>query len=679
VFVFLSYAEEDREIAAEISAWLGEQGVERFDWLTSGSGRFLPLIEGAISRADAFLALMSPHFMASRWCSRERDLALLREQQLQEDDPGREFVHVLETGTIRPEAAGFLGSYNWLSFTSPSARDDAFDELARRLGLARRHATAGPSAPVAGAAAAAGRPRGASGSPPPGGPPRHGSPPGDGGLSPDGIFALPPFRNREREFDLVEAGLVSGEKPFWLVTAPPQLGKSWFLKRARTRLEGLSPAWTTSMVDVRNLPRPLREDPGALIAKFFGRPGPVAATGTELRAVAKDVLTGGRPWVCLLDHAELLDKGVAADLRTRLSQIYQEVQTGKRRNVRLGVIVASRRESEWLGVTPRPRVSGLPLSEFRPDVVQEALLELAEKIHRDYSESEARNDTELVYELTQGLPALLAVCLEWIQDDGWFDLEELRTPELFKRLAYPYIDSELLTRESLLPRTGGPQPAGYGSAEAITAVREAYRVLVPFRLFTRSHLHHYLGSDQEFRTAAAIPQWTDEDLWTAVSDTALTGRLRGLWKVVHPAVRRLLYRYYYPSDEACRSVHEQARQIVHTWATRQSGIEQATFLVECLWHEAMALRMVPPTDFEHRLITSAGTLSRHFRGSDSYADNDLREYAADQMGEDAELQQAVGRVPGLFDRLIEIVRNPPPEPSPPPGPNPRTIPPKEPA
>src|SRR5689334_600344 len=240
VFVFLSYAEEDREIAAEISAWLGEQGVERFNWLTSGSGRFLPLIEGAISRADAFLALMSPHFMASRWCSRERDLALLREQQLQEDDPGREFVHVLETGTIRPEAAGFLGSYNWLSFTSPSARDDAFDELARRLGLARRHATAGPSAPVAGAAAAAGRPRGASGSPPPGGPPRHGSPPGDGGLSPDGIFALPPFRNREREFDLVEAGLVSGEKPFWLVTAPPQLGKSWFLKRARTRLEGLS-------------------------------------------------------------------------------------------------------------------------------------------------------------------------------------------------------------------------------------------------------------------------------------------------------------------------------------------------------------------------------------------------------------------------------------------------------
>jgi len=131
--------------------------------------------------------------------------------------------------------------------------------------------------------------------------------------------------------------------------------------------------------------------------------------------------------------------------------------------------------------------------------------------------------------------SLLAVCLEWIQDDGWFDLEELRTPELFKRLAYPYIDSELLTRESLLPRTGGPQPAGYGSAEAITAVREAYRVLVPFRLFTRSHLHHYLGSDQEFRRLVhvsfgfwvhSIVYWQSGCLHTAGRDcTPLPGEV----------------------------------------------------------------------------------------------------------------------------------------------------------
>jgi hypothetical protein len=660
VFVFLSYAEEDREIAAEISAWLAEQGVDRFDWLTNGSGRFLPLIEGAISRADAFLALMSPHFLASKWCSRERDMALFREQELQEDEPDRAFVHVLEAGTVRPETAGFLGSYNWLSFTSPTARDAAFDELGRRLGLSRNQPSAGSSA-LAGA-----RPQGPSGGPP------------DHGQLMNGAFTLPPFRNRERELDLIEAGLVSGEKPFWLVTAPPQLGKSWFLKRARTRLEGLPTAWTTSTVDVRNLPRAMREDPGALIAKFFGRANPVSAAGPELRGVAKDILTGGRPWVCLLDHAELLDKAMVASVRAMLSQIYQEVQTGKRRSVRLGLIVASRRESEWLGVTPRPRVSGLPLSEFRPDVVQEALLELAEEIHRDHSESEARNDTALVYELTQGLPALLAACLEWIQDDGWFDLEELRTPELFKRLAYPYIDSELLTRESLQPRTGGPRPADYGSAEAISAVREAYRVLSPFRLFTRSHVHHYLGSDREFRAAVAAPHWTDEDLWAAVSDTALVGRLRGLWKVIHPAVRRLLYRYYYPSDDACRSAHEKAREIVHSWTVRQSGIEQATFLVECLWHEAMALRLAPDADLRYRLTTSAGALSRLFRGSDSHTDSDLREYAAEQMGDDAELQQTLSRAPGLFDRLIEIVRDPPPEQPPPPGPAPRT-PPKEPA
>jgi len=643
VFVFLSYAEEDREIAAEISAWLGEHGVERFDWLTSGSGRFLPLIEGAISRADAFLALMSPHFMASKWCSRERDMALLREQQLQEYDPDRVFVHVLEAGHIRPDAAGFLGSYNWVHFTSATSRDESFDELARRLGVGRSAEPAGPAWP--------------DGSPmlPPGAGPR-----------PDRKFGLPTFRNRDRELDMINAGLAAtGESPFWLVTAAPQLGKTWLLKQVRSRLAGPEHGWTVSMVDVRNLPGPLRQDPGALIAKFFGRHDPVTSSSMELRAVARDVVNSGRPWLCLLDHAELLDKTVAAEFRSRISQIYQEVQNGRRRNVRLGLIVASRRQSEWLGVTPRPRMRYLPLSEFQPDVVQDALVQLADEMDVDYSDADARRDTALAYELTQGLPALLAACLEWIQDDGMFDLEPLRSPEMFQRLATPYISGELLARESLLPGLGGNPAAADGSWAALDAVREAYRVLAPFRLFTRSHLHHYLELDPAFRAAVTEQEWSAEDLWVAISGTALLDRLRELWKVVQPAVRRLLYRYYYPSDEACATVHSEARKIVETWASQQTGKEQVAFLVECLWHEAMALCGGPATELEQRLLASAGTLSRHFRSSSAYAEDDLRSYAADQMVDDAELQNAVSLVPGLFDRLIEIVRNPPQAPLPP--------------
>lgn len=122
VFVFLSYAKEYRRSPQRSRPGSASRGVQRFDWLTNGSGRFLPLIESAISRADAFIALMSPHFMASKWCSRERDLALFREQQLQEDDQERAFVHVVEVGRIRPDTAGFLGAYNWVPFTGPACR-----------------------------------------------------------------------------------------------------------------------------------------------------------------------------------------------------------------------------------------------------------------------------------------------------------------------------------------------------------------------------------------------------------------------------------------------------------------------------------------------------------------------------------------------------------------------------
>ena len=82
----------------------------------------MPLIESAIGRADAFLAVMSPDFMRSKWCSRERDMALVREQLLQENDPDRVFVHVLNAGQIRPSDAGFLGPYNWVDFHDPAGR-----------------------------------------------------------------------------------------------------------------------------------------------------------------------------------------------------------------------------------------------------------------------------------------------------------------------------------------------------------------------------------------------------------------------------------------------------------------------------------------------------------------------------------------------------------------------------
>src|SRR5262249_15377124 len=108
------------------------------------------------------------------------------------------------------------------------------------------------------------------------------------------------------------------------------------------------------------------------------------------------------------------------------------------------------------------------------------------------------------------------------------------------------------------------------------------------------------------------------------------------------------------------TVHSEARKIVEVWASQQTGKEQVAFLIECLWHEAMALRRAPASELEQRLLASASTLARHFRGSLADAEGDRRSYAAEQGADDAELQHAVSLVPGLYDRLIEIVRNPSP-------------------
>ena len=79
--LFLSYARQDEEMGCEIAASLGQRGFDVYHWRDprQRGGRFLERIEQEIGRADAFLALVSPHFLASGWCRLESDLAMYRE------------------------------------------------------------------------------------------------------------------------------------------------------------------------------------------------------------------------------------------------------------------------------------------------------------------------------------------------------------------------------------------------------------------------------------------------------------------------------------------------------------------------------------------------------------------------------------------------------------------------
>jgi hypothetical protein len=94
-------------------------------------------------------------------------------------------------------------------------------------------------------------------------------------------------------------------------------------------------------------------------------------------AIAQAIARSGRPRLCMLDSAELLEPAAAARLRSELSKIYQTVQGAARKDVRLTLIVASRQTENWLGVVPEPRLATLQLTEFRVEVIDQVLRDLA--------------------------------------------------------------------------------------------------------------------------------------------------------------------------------------------------------------------------------------------------------------------------------------------------------------
>lgn len=458
------------------------------------------------------------------------------------------------------------------------------------------------------------------------------------------------FRNRDDELERVLRGLTNLAGPhFWLVIAPPQLGKTWFMGHLATKLLEEPVPWAVRRMDLRDHPAELRRDAGLLLGGLFGLDGPLDLRDSTFQRLARKVLQGNKPHLCLLDSAELLDEETAGQLRFGLAQVYHLVQRAGRNDVRLGCLVASRRDTEWRGVSPDPRLSPLPLTEFRIDVVRDALDSLAREMGRTFGFSELQQDAILVHDLSEGLPALLVRCLRVVQAYEWVGLERLETREQFEDVAYPYIRQDLLAAASLFPS------GRRDSAEQARALEQALRALAPYRLFTQSHLRHSLQADARLARAVQDAGWSFEDLWNAISGTALLSRpLDEPWQEMQPAIRRLLYRYFYESDELQAQTHWEARRFAEIWSDRQTGKEQVIGLVECLWHEAAALLLSQSADMQGTLCASASRLVRALRPSSLYTVHELRESAARRMRSDEELQHTVDAA-GLFTELVRIV------------------------
>ena len=614
--LFLSYAEEDGNTGLEVAEWLADRGFDVYYWQDPRrrGGRFIEQIEKAIGEADAFVALLSPSFLRSTWCRQERDMALRREHALRVGAPETIFVHVLKVGDMPPESAGLLGSYDWTDLTSPRHRDQALSDLAGRLGPTR-----GETGKASLAAPA-----------------------------PDRAAVKRESYGHRAELDHVVRGLTSASGPhFWLVTAPPGLGKSRFLRQLSTAMSGPgTTGWATHLVDVQEQPSDVRGDANALLARLLGLTVGAGADAEAWSDIATEIDASGKSFLCLLDGAELLDERTAADFRRGLGDIYRSLQASAPASARFALVVASHRDAPWRGIAPAPRLSLLRLREFRGDDVRRSLRDLASQTGAQVSNAVLREATDFVLRLTEGLPVLVVRCLEWIRREKWQRMERLESQAVFDELAEPYIQQRLLTPEGLGPGSRG------GAGQRRYALEQAFRVLAPYRLFTLSHLRHHIESDPVLRGSLENAAWSTEDLWGAISDSALLAPLDEPWLELQSAIRRLLFRFYYDSAERRARAHREARAFVEVWSGQQLGKEQVIGTVECLWHQAEALRLSGSASTAGELSASAERLFDALQPSATYSAAELRAYAAERMRGDAEFQQAVHDVTGLAGMVV---------------------------
>lgn len=629
--IVLSYAEQDRSTGLDVAAWLRDHGfrVATTDQPTTDGHEPGPGDRPRIASAQAFVVLLSSSFLASARCRDELALAIRHEQQLFSAGHEADFIYILRLGKTPDADESGLAPYPHidLSLASESAKELALSKLGGSILSGERITTAGEDQQA------------------------HDRPRQD-------------FLDRAEELEHVLHTIGSSAGPhFWLVTSPPRLGKSRFLAELAVKArESHAMKWVIKPVNLRDGHSGAGHDVMTVVRALFGLgetpsdpPEKLPAPEDELRLAAQTIIRANQPWLCLLDGAELLDTSAVIQLRQYLSKIYRLIQDARSADARLALVVASRRDDGWRGVIPYPGPAVLPLGGIGTAGVQDALEGLAgdmpEWVVR--SPAELRRDAELVQHVTEGVPTLVRDCLDWIRRQEWVDIDRLAGQQQFDEIIKPYVEDWLLDQESLFPEGQDPPP---GPVQ-LAALEKALRALAPYRLFTRYHVKCFLDKNNSFQDLLTNARWNLSDLWQAIAGMTLLYRpLDEPWQELHPVARRLLFRNYYPGEEG-EQAHLEARDFSRGWAAGLTGQEQIVAMVEAIWHEAARVSSDGVGTRGDDLTIFARKLSLEISSS-AYSTAELREYAAERIRNDGELQREVAGVEGLFEQLVAAILEP---------------------
>lgn len=460
------------------------------------------------------------------------------------------------------------------------------------------------------------------------------------------------FVNRERELETLLQNLTNpaGEH-FWLILAPPHLGKSWLLQKLATQLVAQeNNSWGIKYIDLRKEPLEARIDADMLLNVFFELGSNVRIDRDAITQIAINIARSRQSWLCILDSAELLEEAASIPLRQHLGQIHETLSQAGHTDIRLTFVAASRRRhSEWQGISPMPRFSHLTLTHFNTPVVNRALRDKVSG--RKFGDDWLQQNAERLRWETEGLPALLVKYMDWLEQREFIRPERIQTPTVFEALAQPYARARLLSVDSLLPLGGSRL------ADKRIVLEQALLRLSTFRLFTQSHLKRVVEGDPDFQIVLSNLRWTIDDLWEAIGNTYLIQPVDDPWRVLHPAIRRLLFRYHCSLSAAQRQAHQQAGEFYQGWWNGvPTGKEQSVVLVERLWHQAEYLRLADNgLDKTQEFIQFAENLFGQVILPRGYSLKELVYYIEERMSSDVEFQETVGAIKrDLLGRLLEI-------------------------